>query len=109
MNTKTPEEISSVNGFPLYFAIKMPCGKILRRRYCMEDKYMILKRKILMPPDVDPLHAPIGSKNVKNITAKLPHDSISLFKNPDEVTTEMKLNAEYRMAVNKEISCVNIR
>lgn len=76
----------------------------MRRRYCIDDKYIILNRNTLIPPDVDPLHAPIGSKNVKNITAKFPQDSISLLTNPDEVTTEIKLNAAYRMLSNKEIS-----
>ena len=81
----------------------------MRRKYCMDDKYMILNRNILIPPDVDPLHAPIGNKNVKNITAKLPQDSISLLTNPDEVTTEMKLNAANRMLSNKETLHFTIR
>ena len=109
IKTNTPDEISSVSGFPLYFAMNMPWGNILRRKYCMDDRYIILKRNILIPPDVDPLHAPIGNKNVKNITAKFPQDSISLFKNPDEVTTEIKLKAAYRMLSNNGISCFIIR
>lgn len=108
-NTNTPEEISSVSGLPLYFAINMPWGRILRRKYCIDDKYIILNRNILIPPDVDPLHAPIGNKNVKNIMAKLPQDSISLLTNPDEVSTEIKLNAAYRMLSNKETSHFMIR
>ena len=109
INTNTPDEISSVSGLPLYLAMNMPCGKILRRKYCIEERYIMLNRKILIPPEVEPLHAPIGNKKVKNMTAKPPHDSISLFKKPEDVTTEIKLNAEYRIAVNKGMFCVRIR
>ena len=109
INTNTPDEISSVSGLPLYLAMNMPCGKILRRKYCIEERYIMLNRNIFIPPDVDPLHAPIGSKNVKNITAKLPQASMSLFKNPEEVTTEIKLKAEYLIAVSNGMSFVNIR
>ena len=75
----------------------------------MEDRYIILKRKIFIPPEVEPLQAPMGNKNVKNIMAKLPHSSILLFKKPEEVTTEIKLNAAYRIAVSKGTLFVHIR
>ena len=81
----------------------------MRRRYCIDDKYIILNRNILIPPDVDPLHAPIGNKNVKNIMAKLPQDSISLFENPVEVKIDIIENAEYRTLSDMEMLCCVVK
>ena len=45
-----------------------------------------------MPPEVDPLHAPTGIRNVKNITAKTPKLSKSQTAKPVDVNTVTMLN-----------------
>ena len=109
MKTNTSEEISSVMGLPLYLATKMPCGRIFRLRYCKEDRNMILNLKILMPPEVDPLHAPTDKDKVRKVIAKFPNCSKSVLTKPVEVMMEMKLKAAMRKLSAKDLSLIRQR
>ena len=58
----------------------------------------IWKRKILIPPDVDPEHAPAIIKNAKRVVGNAPHAVKSSKPKPVVVTTETILNIDTRRA-----------
>ena len=65
--------ISSVTGLSSYLGKITACGDTIKVKCLFNVRAKIEKRKTLIPPVVDPVHPPIGSKKKKNKTKKGPH------------------------------------
>ena len=70
---KTPNIISSVTGLSLYLGTTTACGETIKVKCLFSARDKMEKRKILMPPVVDPVHPPTAVKKKKSTTKNGPY------------------------------------
>ena len=75
INDITLNIISSVTAFSSYLGKITACGDTIKVKCLFNVQAKMEKRKILIPPVVEPVHPPTGSKKKKKITKNGPHDA----------------------------------
>lgn len=88
IKTKILEVISLLIGCSLYLDTKTAWGIILWRRYWIENKEIMFNLKIFIPPEVEPLQAPIGIRKIKSKIGKAPHWSMLSIVRQVDVRTD---------------------